>query len=203
MNPWEGFLINHVCSLDYAQTRPEQPFIRGFAMESMTGLPVNVATVIAAEHWGADLKRLMRAYPRMAGLFTVCEGLPVASNRVTVPDSSAGRGAEPPVRVHYDWHPNDLRLIDFAAAKSADVLRAAGAVELVRQPPSQLHLLGTARMGSDPAVSVTDGWGRTHDVANLYLAGGAVFPTGSSVNPTLTVQALAWRTAEHIARRQR
>jgi hypothetical protein len=61
--------------------------------------------------------------------------------------------------------------------------------------------MGTARMGDDPRCSVTNAWGETHDVANLYVAGGALFSTGSSVNPTLTILALAWRTAEALARR--
>ena len=62
-------------------------------------------------------------------------------------------------------------------------------------------MMGTARMGADPAASVVDSTGRTHEVDNLYLAGGALFPTGAAVNPTLTILALAWRTAETVAAR--
>ncbi|HEX6513130.1 MAG TPA: GMC family oxidoreductase, partial [Chloroflexota bacterium] len=82
---------------------------------------------------------------------------------------------------------------------SEDVLRAAGAERVLRQPATQAHMMGTARMGHDPASSVADSWGRTHDVPNLYIGGGSLFPTGSSVNPTLTILALAWRTAQAIA----
>jgi choline dehydrogenase-like flavoprotein len=199
MNPWEGFLINHISCLDYAQTRQEHDFVRGFVMESMTALPVNLVSVIAAGLWGADLKRWMRSYARLGGLFTCCEGLPVASNRVTLDHSSLDRFGLPRGRIHYDWHANDLRLIEQAGATSERVLRAAGAVEVFRQPPSQLHMSGTARMGRDPATSVTDAFGRSHDVPNLFVAGGSLFPTASSVNPTLTILALAWRTAQHIA----
>ena len=60
------------------------------------------------------------------------------------------------------------------------------------------HLLGTARMGVDPATSVVDGWGRAHDVANLFVVDGSVFVTSSGVNPTSTICALALRTATHI-----
>ena len=59
------------------------------------------------------------------------------------------------------------------------------------------HLLGTARMGNDPATSVIDP--RAHDVPNLFLAGGSIFVTGGSANPTCTISALALRVAEHIA----
>jgi choline dehydrogenase-like flavoprotein len=60
------------------------------------------------------------------------------------------------------------------------------------------HIMGTCRMGADPAKSVVDSHGRCHEHANLYLAGASVFVTGSTANPTLTLAALALRTAEAI-----
>jgi choline dehydrogenase-like flavoprotein len=54
-------------------------------------------------------------------------------------------------------------------------------------------------MGNDPATSVVDPYGRAHDVPNLFLAGGSIFVTGGSANPTCTISALALRVAEHIA----
>jgi choline dehydrogenase-like flavoprotein len=68
--------------------------------------------------------------------------------------------------------------------------------ELVRD--SGWHLMGTARMGDDPATSVVDRWGRAHDVRNLFVVDGSVFVTGAAVNPTTTIQALALRTAEWL-----
>ena len=62
----------------------------------------------------------------------------------------------------------------------------------------QAHLLGTARMGTDPTTSVVDRNGRTHDVPNLYIVDGSVFVTSSANNPTGTICALAKRTAAHI-----
>ena len=59
--------------------------------------------------------------------------------------------------------------------------------------------MGTARMGDDPVRSVVDGWGRAHDVENLFVVDGATFVTSASINPTPTIQALALRTAHHIA----
>jgi choline dehydrogenase-like flavoprotein len=201
MNPWEGFVLNHLCCLDYAQTQPDAPYVRGYAMETMTTLPVGAATGAAAHLWGAELKAFMRRYRNLAGLFTICEGVPTPTNRVTVDPAAPDAWGMPGAHLHYDWHPNDVRVVDVAAAKSIAVLRAAGAREAFRQPPTQVHMMGTARMGDDPLASVADSWGETHDVAGLYVAGGALFPTGSSVNPTLTILALAWRTAEAIARR--
>ncbi len=61
-----------------------------------------------------------------------------------------------------------------------------------------IHELGTARMGADPSTSVVDGWCRTHDVPNLFIADGAPFVTQSDKNPTWTILALSWRTSDHI-----
>ncbi len=61
-----------------------------------------------------------------------------------------------------------------------------------------IHELGTARMGADRSTSVVDGWCRTHDVPNLFIADGAPFVTQSDKNPTWTILALSWRTSDHI-----
>ncbi|HLG72889.1 MAG TPA: GMC family oxidoreductase [Chloroflexota bacterium] len=201
VNPWEGYALNHMCCLDFAQTQPGKPYVRGFTMETSAPLPAGAATGSLARLWGAELKRAMRQYSHMAGFFTICEGLPMPTNRVTIDREDLDRFGLPRAHLHYDWHTNDVRLMDAAQEKSVEVLKAAGATEVFRQPSVQVHPLGTARMGSDPASSVVDANGASHDVPNLYLAGGALFPTGSSVNPTLTILALAWRTAEHVAAR--
>ena len=62
------------------------------------------------------------------------------------------------------------------------------------------HLLGTARMGSDPERSVVNEWGRSHDVKNLFIVDGSVFVTGGGVNPTNTIQALALYIGDAIKR---
>jgi choline dehydrogenase-like flavoprotein len=60
------------------------------------------------------------------------------------------------------------------------------------------HLLGTARMGKDPATSVVNPWGRSHDVKNLFIVDGSIFVTGGAVNPASTIQALALYIADSI-----
>jgi hypothetical protein len=66
-------------------------------------------------------------------------------------------------------------------------------------PIGGYHHMGTTRMADDPSQGVTDQWGRVHGLANLYVAGSSLFPTGGWANPTLTIIALALRTADHIA----
>ena len=65
---------------------------------------------------------------------------------------------------------------------------------------SAMHLLGTCRMGDDPATSVIDRYHRSHDVPNLFLCDGSSLVTSGRGQPTMTIQALAFRAGEHIAR---
>jgi choline dehydrogenase-like flavoprotein len=81
---------------------------------------------------------------------------------------------------------------------------AAGAVQIVPgeigEASGGVHLLGTCRMGNDPATSVIDKYHRTHDVPNLFLCDGSSLVTSGRGQPTMTIQALAFRAGEHIAK---
>ncbi|MCA9859325.1 MAG: hypothetical protein KC438_06355, partial [Thermomicrobiales bacterium] len=61
------------------------------------------------------------------------------------------------------------------------------------------HLYGTCRMGVDPATSVTNAFGRTWEVPNLFVMDGSLMPTGGAINPTATIGALALRCADYLA----
>jgi len=58
--------------------------------------------------------------------------------------------------------------------------------------------MGTCRMGDDPETSVVNGWGRSHDVKNLFIVDGSIFPTAGAVNPTSTIQAMALYVGDRI-----
>jgi choline dehydrogenase-like flavoprotein len=62
-----------------------------------------------------------------------------------------------------------------------------------------IHEVGVARMGKDPKTSAVNGFGQSHDVKNLFISDGATFVSNPDKNPTLTICALAWRTAEYLA----
>ena len=64
------------------------------------------------------------------------------------------------------------------------------------------HLLGTCKMGTDPATSVVDVWGRSHDIPNLYIFDGSIWPTSSGMNPTATIAAMSLRCADHLVQQQ-
>ena len=123
--------------------------------------------------------------------------LPQESNRVTLADDVDQYGLRVP-RITYSWCDNDKRLIDHSLKFMTQALRAADARDLWAQVDDTCHLNGTARMGNDPAYSVVDADCRSWDIPNLWICDGSVFPTVGGVNPSLTIQAIACRTADRI-----
>jgi len=108
----------------------------------------------------------------------------------------------PQARRQVSWGENDKKLFAEMQHWSVEILKSAGAeIFKVYEQPATNHELGGCRMGSDPRRSVVNADCRSHDVANLYVVDGSVFPSASEKNPTLTIMALAARAADHISRR--
>lgn len=107
-------------------------------------------------------------------------------------------------KVHIRYGDNERRLFAAMRAETRRIMEASG-IEVISDSsePATNHELGGCRMGSDPRTSVVDPFCRTHDVTNLYVVDGSVFPSASEKNPTLTIMALAARTADSIAERFR
>ena len=139
---------------------------------------------------------MMMDYNHWAALGLLGEILPWADNRVTLAEERDRFGLRVP-QINFNLHENDKKLIEFGKNKVEEVMRAAGATEVV-QESRYAHLVGAARMGSDPATVVVDKFGRTHDIANLFVCDGSILPTQGSANPGLTIQALAARTADYL-----
>ena len=106
----------------------------------------------------------------------------------------------PVIRITHRIHENERRAMEFLQTRQAMWLTAAGASKTWSYPfhVEARHAYGGTRMGSDPSASVVDGHGFAHEVPNLVMVGASTFPTASGINPTLTVQAAAWRTADRI-----
>lgn len=188
----------HALSEDFYETDPRRGFARGFAIQTVGPLPVSFAKhmMAAAGAWGWGLRRIMMDYNHWATLAVLGEILPWPDNRVELAEEKDQYGL-PVAKVTFNLHDNDKRLIEFAKNKVSEVMWAAGA-EHVIQEPRYAHLVGAARMGHDPSTSVVDKFGRTHDVANLFICDGSILPTQGSANPGLTIQALAARTADYL-----
>lgn len=188
----------HALTEEFYETDPSRGFARGFAIQTVGPLPIAFAKqmMVAKGAWGWGMRRVMMDYNHWAAIAVLGEILPWEDNRVTLAEDRDRHGL-PVAQVTFNLHDNDLKLIAFAKGKTMEVMRAAGAEEVV-QELRFAHLVGAARMGDDPRTSVVDRYGRAHDVPNLFVCDGSVMPTQGSANPGLTIQALAARTADYL-----
>ena len=157
---------------------------------------------------GPRLKDFLRGTPfggRAAVLIMQGEDAPQWQNRVDLDPALKDVNGLPVPRITYRPHAFELAARNFYGPRMVDLHGAAGAQFAFVAPifegdatPNSSHIMGTLRMGADPATSVTDANCRFHDLDNLYSVDGAPFPTSSGFNPTLTLQSLASRTAARI-----
>jgi len=188
----------HALTEEFYETDPRNDFARGFAIQTVGPLPIAFAKqmVSAKRAWGWGLRREMMDYNHWASFGLLGEILPWSDNRVTLSEERDQFGIRSPY-ISFSLHDNDHKLIKAAKNKTMEVMHAAGATEVV-QEARYAHLVGAARMGNDPRTSVVDKFGRTHDIANLFVCDGSILPTQGSANPGLTIQALAARTADYL-----
>ena len=164
------------------------------------GLPLD------APRWGPAFKKMVKEYfTRTLYILAHTTSLPVESNAISLDPTVKDAWGLPALRMTYLEHPNDMKLYQWFLDRSLDLLDAAGAQRTwgyppTDQPPLALpHLLGTCRMGNDAAKSVVDRNHRTHDIPNLFLCDGSSLVTSGRGQPTMTIQALAFRAGEIIA----
>ena len=151
--------------------------------------------------WGGEYKAYVKEYwNRSALLMTNVEVLPYEDNYLYL-GQSVDACQRPNVVARISIGENEERLISFVLARMTEIAEETGAKHAwplrTMVVPSQ-HDSGGTRMGESPETSVVDPYGQVHGVGNLFIAGPSVFPTASGLNPSLTAQALAWRTADRI-----
>ena len=171
----------------------------GYCWMAQGPMPIEWAYIQTGSRglWGEALRRNMMNYNHQVGLKMVGETMPDARNTVTLADEVDQYGLRIP-RITFSWGENDKRLIGHALQKMALSLEAIGAQEIFLQDDDTNHLAGTARMGFNAKTSVVNADCRSWDVPNLWICDGSVFPTTGGVNPSLTIQAIALRTADRI-----
>ena len=173
----------------------------------LLGLSATAGYAFAGRAWGPEYKAYLRAFPFSTDIVAIGEDLPVATNRIDLDPQVKDAYGLPVPRITHRQHPNDLAMCRWYAERLLEMADAAGAVKKwVSYGPMEdgasmkgsTHLHGTCRMGHDPGRSVVDRWCRSHDVPNLWVVDGSVFPTCAGYNPTLTILANAFRVAEHF-----
>jgi choline dehydrogenase-like flavoprotein len=193
-----------IMSQEFYETDLSRGFVRGYSFEIVRGLgPVSTAIRAMASGslpWGEEHHRAFGdLFDRTAGMVVICEDLPETSNCVTLDPELVDSDGIPAPKVNYRLSENSNKMLEHCVARAKEVLEASGAKETFAEAPLQpagWHLMGTARMGTDPATSVVNEWGRCHDVRNLFIVDGSIFVTAAAVNPTNTIQALALHVAD-------
>jgi len=157
-----------VSSEDFYETDPSRGFARGFSIQTVSPLPIGWAEhVLADGHWGRALREYMRDYNHWACIGVLNELLAQPDNRVTLADESDAYRL-PVARFDYSLCDNDRANIDFSTKVITNILKAAGAQDLLTIH-RYAHLIGGARMGTNPSNSVVDANQRTWAIPNLGL----------------------------------
>ena len=166
------------------------------------GDPLSVANnLIEDGQVGVSLfTSISKIAPYQVFLASMLEQLPDPENRVTLAEDQLDPLGLPRPKLTYSHDDYIQGGWEAANELHTQLLEAVGATDVVHfdELGGVGHLLGTTRMGNDPETSVADGYGRTHDHQNLFIAGSSLFPTSGTANPTLTIAALALRTADHL-----
>ncbi len=152
--------------------------------------------------FGAALHDYMkRASKGLVKISAVMEALPNADNRIVLSDRKDEYGM-PIARIIHSLDEDALKLFAHAREEGLRIMHATAAKEVWAPPgpPALLHFTGGTPMGKSAADSVTDGYGRAHELANLYITGAGLYPTEGAVHPTFTLHALTARTADHLVR---
>ncbi len=199
VNAYRGTTMAGIIA-DESRHDDSRGFVGGYEMETLfLGVPF-MAAFLDPGAWGAKFAGDMEAYDHMAGMWLVGEDMPRESNRITLHPTEKDQYGMPVPNVHFDDHPNDIAMRSHAYRAGAAVYEAAGAVRTIETPPyPSTHNLGTCRQSARPEDGVCNGFGQTHDIANLFISDGSQFTTGGAENPTLTIVTLAIRQADHIA----
>ena len=210
-DPLDGYRGPGVCiwSQEFYETDRERGFVRGYTYEinrgggpvttALTGMLAGRIPWGEGHHAGFD-----RLFNRVTGMVGICEDLPEPHNRVTLDDTLTDAHGIPAPKIDYTMSENSRRMLSHSVDRATEILKAAGATEVYSEAPiagGGWHLMGTARMGTDPETSVVNEWGRSHDVKNLFIVDGSIFVTSAGVNPTRTIQALALYIADNMKQR--
>lgn len=181
---------------------PERGFVGGILFLTVPFAPEVFARLLIPGAWGERITSVLEDYDHLAAMLVHGEDMPQESNFISLHPSRKDPYGLPVPVVHYEEHPNSRKLMRYALERGKKMYESLGAkdvFEMVDVFPAT-HNMGTARMGTDSKTSVTNPYGQTHDVQNLFISDGSVFPSVGCENPTLTIVALAMRQADYVLR---
>jgi len=208
LNEYKGVQASRVLH-DFYETDEKRGFYGGGGIDArslwsatpifyaLLGMPPDVP------RWGKQFKdEFAHNFTRQMSLACATTSLAMDRNNITLDPKNTDQWGRPAIRATYRDHPDDLSMAKFLQDRAMEILDAAGAEKTWAKPIHATdggeHLLGTCRMGDDPATSVVDRFHRSHDVPNLFICDGSSMVTSGRGQPTMTIMALAFRAAHHI-----
>ena len=208
LNEYKSIVVTRVLH-DFYRSYPKRGFYGGGGLDSrfdyypagfaLDGMPKDMP------QWGSEWKRAIgQYYTHMGGVLAHSSCLAVEQNSVSLDETVKDAWGLPALRVTFKNHPDDMKATRFLAERQKEILETAGAKKIwfdpltLQETTYSRHLMGSCRMGDDPRVSVVDRWNRAHDVPNLFVVDGSSLVTSARQQPTATIQALAYRAADHI-----
>jgi gluconate 2-dehydrogenase alpha chain len=211
LDAWYGLPAQGVAVDDWADDNfdhADQDFIGGGNLWAMSDRrPISAAGMSTFGHgrnWGSTWKRFIRDNSDRSHYFYIQKTtLPYEDNYLDLDPTVTDPLGFPVIRITGRYRDNELAIAAFIQDKAEQWYRAAGATEIVRgglgnSMGASTHAYGGTRMGDDAQSNVVDRWGFSHEAPNLGVLGASVMGTSGARNPTLTAQALAWRTAQHL-----
>ena len=207
LNDYKGFAVSRIFHDFYEMDLQKTGLYGGGGLDARFDLtPITFALGAlppGTPKWGSDFKKgLHQNFTRTMEIFCHATSLAVETNSFSLDPEVKDAWGLPALRMTFRDHPNDLKLAEWMKDRAMEILDAAGARTKwcgpIQEQQFAVHLLGTCRMGKDPKTSVVNADHRTHDVKNLFLCDGSSLVTSGRGQPTMTIQALAFRAADRI-----
>ncbi len=204
INGWKGANVSRII-WDFFEVPRELGLYGGGGLDMRLDVdgPGHGTSWPGEPRWGREWKKRAKDYfNKRVDAVAHTTQLPVSTNRIDLdPVEKDAWGLAVP-RITFTQHPQDTKLGKWFGDRGRELLQAAGAAKVSESWGGNRgggeHLLGTCRMGKDPKTSVIDADHRAHDVPNLFIVDGSSFVTSGRGQPTLTIQALAFRAADRI-----
>jgi len=216
LNRFMGAAPTGICVSDFdgdSFDHSNLPFIRGgtFRVAGTGFQPVVSFGVVPPNvkaRWGSEWKKAsIEWYDKVIGIGFAGEHIAYKTHFFDLDPRYKDHFGDPLLRMTIDWRQNELEMVKFAAAKAAEMARAMGAKAVVG-PPSfarydarryqSTHVQGGTIMGKSPETSVINVWGQSWELPNLFIMGASTFPQNGSANPTTSVIAFTYRTADAL-----
>src|SRR5437016_5193524 len=219
LNRFMGAAPTGICVSDFdgdAFDHSNLPFIRGgtFRVAGTGFQPVvsfGVVPPTVKARWGSEWKKAaIEWYDKVAGIGFSGEHIAYKTHYFDLDPRYKDHFGDPLLRMTIDWRQNELEMVKFATAKAAELARAMGAKAVIGPPSFErydarryqsTHVQGGTIMGKSPETSVVNPWGQSWELPNLFILGGSTFPQNGAANPTTSVIAFTYRTADTLISR--